>query len=169
MMRLSNNLEDFFRHILKISSSMYESSGSQFFRITTGIQSGPDTFDESRFVMIFLTILRVMEICSLRLVLEGKTGKEIPESSSLKFFENFLANCIVLSDAEDNTCGPLNPLNRGSIENTISSSPIVMWEVINSSVLVAYGSLAASRTIVQRILACLNFTIDFEDLFCWYK
>ena len=40
---------------------------------------------------------------------------------------------------------------------------------MNSSVLVAYGSLAASRTIVQRILACLNFTIDFEDLFCWYK
>ena len=155
--------------MLKRSASMCERSGPQFFRITTGIQSGPDTFDESRFIMIFLTILRVMEICSLRLVLEGKTGKEIPESSSLKFFENFLANYIVLSDAEDSTSGPLNPLNRGSIENTISSSPIVMWEVINSSVLVAYGSLAASRTIVQRILACLNFTIDFEDLFCWYK
>ena len=27
---------------------MYESSDSQFFRTTTGIQSGVDTFDESR-------------------------------------------------------------------------------------------------------------------------
>ena len=41
----------------KNSASMYESSGSQFFKTTTGIQSGPDTFDESRFVMTFLTLL----------------------------------------------------------------------------------------------------------------
>ena len=87
---------------------MYESSGSQFFRTTTGIQSGPDAFDESRFVMTFLTILRVMEIlCSFRLVLEGKTGKEIPESLRLEFLEKFLSN-FALSDAEDNTSGPLN-------------------------------------------------------------
>ena len=64
---------------------MYESSGSQFFRITTGIQSGPDVFDESRFVLTFLTFLGVMEIiCSLRLVLEEKTGKKIPEPSRLE-------------------------------------------------------------------------------------
>ena len=62
---------------------MHENSGSQFF----GIQSGPDTFDESRFVMTFPTILVVTEIlCSLRLVLEGKTGKEIPK---LEFSEKF--------------------------------------------------------------------------------
>ena len=60
---------------------MYESSGSQFFRTTTGIQSEPGAFDESRFVITFLTILEVMVIlCHFRLVLEGKTGKEIPES-----------------------------------------------------------------------------------------
>ena len=36
------------------------------------------------------TILGVTEIlCSLRLVLEGKTGKEIPESSRLELFEKF--------------------------------------------------------------------------------
>ena len=41
-----------------------------------GIQSGPNAFNKSRFVMTFLTILGVTEIlCSLRLVLEGKTGK----------------------------------------------------------------------------------------------
>ena len=61
---------------------MYESSGSQFFRTTTGTQSGPDAFDKSRFIMTFLTILGVTEIlCSFRLVLEWKTGKEIPKSS----------------------------------------------------------------------------------------
>ena len=59
---------------------MYESSGSQFSKSATGIQSGPDTLDESRSLMTFLTILEVMEIlCSFRLVLEEKTGKEIPE------------------------------------------------------------------------------------------
>ena len=92
---------------------MCGSSGSQFFRTTTGIQSGPDAFDESRFIMTFLTILEVMVIlCRFRLVLEGKTGKEIPESSRVDFLEKFLANTFALSDAEDNTPGPRN---RGGI------------------------------------------------------
>ena len=92
---------------------MYKSSVSQFFRTTSGIQSGSDAFDESRFVMTFLAILGVMEIlCSFRLVLEGKTGKEIPESSRFEFLEKFLANNFALSDAENNTSGPLN---RGGI------------------------------------------------------
>ena len=109
-MRPSNNLENkTFKHILKISASVYESSGSQSFRTTTGIQSGPDAFDESRFVMTFLTILGVTEILSsLRLVLEGKTSKEIPESSRLEFFKEFLGNNFALSEAKDNTSGPLN-------------------------------------------------------------
>ena len=51
-------------------------------------------------------------LCSFKLVLEGKTGKEIPESSRLKCLENFLGNNFALSDAEDNTSGPLN---RGGI------------------------------------------------------
>ena len=93
-MRPSNNLESqTLSDTLKSLASMYESSGSQFFRTTTGIQSGPDAFDETRFVMTFLTILGVVEIlCSFRLVLEGKAGKEIPESSRLEFLEKFLAN-----------------------------------------------------------------------------
>ena len=58
--------------------------------------------------MTFLTILGVTEIlCSFRLVLEGKTGKEIPESSRLEFLEKFSANNFALPDAEDNTSGPL--------------------------------------------------------------
>ena len=59
--------------------------------------------------MTFLTILGLTEIlCSFRLVQEGKTGKEIPESSRLEFLEKFSANKFALSDAEDNTSGPLN-------------------------------------------------------------
>ena len=82
-MRPSSNLQNkTLSDTLKSLAGMYGSSGSQFFRTTAGIQLGPDTFDESRFVMTFLTILGVMEIvCSFRLVLEGKTGKEISESS----------------------------------------------------------------------------------------
>ena len=69
-----------FWNILNSSASMYESSGSQFFRTTIGIQKSPDAFDESKFVMTFLTILGVREIlCSFRLVLEGQRGKDIPE------------------------------------------------------------------------------------------
>ena len=40
---------------------------------------------------------------------------------------------------------------------------------MDSFVLVAYARLAASRTLLQRLLACLNFTLDSGDLFCWYK
>ena len=35
--------------------------------------------------MTFLIIVGVTEICCFRLVLEGKTSKEIPESSRLEF------------------------------------------------------------------------------------
>ena len=156
---------------------MYESSGSQLFRTTTGIQSGPDAFDESRFVMTFSTILGVMDIlCSFRLVLEGKTGKEIPESSRFEFLEKFSANNLALSDAEDNTSGLLNrggiadlPLLRRLFAIHQKSREPSFWEVVDSFVLVAHTSLADSRTLLQQLLACLNFTLDSEDLFCWYK
>ena len=169
--------QDSFRHILKSSASIYESSGSQFFRTTTGIQSEPDTFDESRFAITFLTTLGVIEIlCSFRLVLEGKTGKEIPEPSRVEFLEKFLANNFVLSQAKDNISWPLN---RGGIADLCllktlfaicqKSREPSFWEVMDSFVLVAYASLAASRTHLQRLLACLNYTLDTEDLSCCYK
>ena len=76
------------------------------------MQSGRDDFDKSRFIVTFLTILGVTERCSFRLVLEGKKGKETPESSRLEFLEKFSANNFLLSDAEDNTSGLSN---RGGI------------------------------------------------------
>ena len=85
---------------------MEESSGSQFFRTTTEIQLGPDALDKSRSILTFITILGVKEVlCSFKLVLEGKTGKDIPESSRIQFLEKFSANNFALSDAEDNTSG----------------------------------------------------------------
>ena len=86
--------------------------GSHFFRTTTGLQSGPDAFDKSSFLMTFLTLLGVAGICIRRLVLEGKIAKEIPETSRLEFLEKFSVNNFALSYAEDNTSGPLN---RGGV------------------------------------------------------
>ena len=34
---------------------------------------------------------------------------------------------------------------------------------MDSFVLLAYASLAASRTLLQQLLACLNYTLDSED------
>ena len=42
-------------------------------------------------------------------------------------------------------------------------------EVMDSFILLAYASLAASRTFLQRLLACLNFTLESEDFSLWYK
>ena len=127
--------------------------------------------------MTFLTILGVTEIlCSFKWVLEGKTGKEIPASSRLEFLEKFSANSFASSDAEDNSC---RPLNRGGIADLTwlrillaicqKSREPSFWGVVDSFVLLAYASLAASRTLLQRLLACLNCTLESEDLSFWYK
>ena len=47
-------------------------------------------------------------LCSFKLGLDGKTGKEVPESSRLEFTEKFSANSFALSYAADNTSGSLN-------------------------------------------------------------
>ena len=82
--------------------------------------------------------------------------------------EKFSANNFALSDAEDNTS---SPLNRGGIADlpllrTLLAS---FWEVMNSFVLLAYASLAASRTLLQQLLAYLDFTLESEDSSFWYK
>ena len=110
-----------------------------------------------------------------QIVLAGKTGKAIPESSRLEFLEKFSPNTFDLSDAEDNTSGPLErggiadlSLLRSLMAICQKSREPSFWEVIES-VLLAYGSLAASRTLLQQLLACLNFTLESEDLSFWYK
>ena len=90
--------------------------------------------------MTFSTILGVTEILfSFRSVVEGKTGKELPESSRLEFLEKFSANNFTLSDAEDNTSGPLN---RGGIADLLLLRTLLairqklqepsFWEVLDS-------------------------------------
>ena len=103
----------------------------------------PEAFDKSRFVITFLTILGVTEIlCSFRLVLDGKKGKEIPESSRLEFLEKFSANNFALLDAEDNTSRPVNrrviadlPLLRKLLAICQKSQELHFWEVMDSFVL----------------------------------
>ena len=101
-----------------------------------------------------------MEIlCSFKLVLERKTGKKTPESSRLEFKEKFSAKNFALLHAEDNTSGPLNtggiadlPLLRTLLAIRQESREPGFWEVMDSFVLLAYTSLAASRTLLQRLL-----------------
>ena len=66
---------------------------------------------------------------------------------------------------EDNTSGSLNrgsiadlPLLRTLLAIRQKSREPSFWEVMDSFALVAYASLAVSRTLLQRLLACLNFT-----------
>ena len=127
--------------------------------------------------MTFLTILEVTEIlCSFKLVQEGKTGKEIPESLRLEFLEKSSANNFALSVAEDNTFGPSKsggianlPLLRALLAIHQKSREPSFWKVMDSFVSLAYASLAATRTLLQRLLACLNFTVEAENLSFWCK
>ena len=91
--------------------------------------------------MTFLTILGVIEILhSFRLVLEGKKGKEMPESSRLEFLEKLSANTFAISDSEDNTSGSLNgadiadlPLLRSLLPISQKCRDPTFWEVMEFS------------------------------------
>ena len=85
-----------------------------------------------------------------------KKSKGIPASSRLEFSEKFSANNFALSDAEDNNSGPLN---RRSIVDLFLLTKLLaisqkfrdpsFWEVMmDSFALLAYSSLAASRTLL---------------------
>ena len=85
----------------------------------------------------------------------------------------FSANSFALSNAEGSTSRLINrqgiadlPLLRTL---NVPRAELLGSDFFYSFVLLAYASLAASRTLLQRLLACLNFTLDSEDLFCWYN
>ena len=128
--------------------------------------------------MTFSTNLGVTEIlCSFRLVPEEKHVKRnIPELSRLELLEKFLANNFDLSNAEDNTSGPLNrrgtadlPLLRTLLAICQKSREPSISEVIDPFILLEYAILAVSKTLLQWLLACPNFTLDSEDWIWWYK
>ena len=54
------------------------------------------------------------------------------------------------------------PLLRTLLAIRQNSREPSFWEVMDSFVLVACANLAASRTLLQRLLACLNFTLGSE-------
>ena len=160
---------------------MYENSGSQFSRTTTGIHSVPDTFDEWRFVTTFSTILEITQIlCSLKLVLERKRGKEILESSRLEFFEKNFSKQICFIKYRRQHLWTIEQRMYSRfifIESTISNFPKVSRaQFLESdglfcfiSKFASYASLAASRSLLQRLIACVNFPLDSKYFFCWYK
>ena len=96
---------------------------------------------------------------------------------SSRFLEKlFLVNSSALSDVKDNNSRRLNrggitdfPLLRTALAIHQKSLEQGYWEVMYSFLLLAYVSLAASRTLLQQLLPCSNFTLDSEDLFCSYK
>ena len=144
-----------FRELLKSSASTYESSGSQFFKTTNVIQSGWDAFDKSKIILTFLTILGVREIwCDFRLVVEGKTVKEILKSTRLEFLQKLWANNSGLSGGEDSTSRLLNrkgiadlPLLRTLLAIHQKFWELIFFEVTDSFVWLAYASLATSGTL----------------------
>ena len=113
--------------------------------------------------------LQFQILCNFKLVPEGKTGKE--RVIKIRVLVKFLANSLDSSDAEDNTSGLLN--KRGIADLSLLRTLLAIhqkswdpsfWKVLDSIALVAYASLAASRTLFQW-LACLNFILDL----CWFK
>ena len=92
---------------------MHEISGSEFFRTSTRIQSGPAAF---RWIKVHYDLFNHFErhanIMSYTLVPKGKTGNETTESSRLEFSEKLIAHKFPWSDAADNTSGAFN---RGGI------------------------------------------------------
>ena len=102
-MRSSNSLEG------KILSGIYWKDQLLCLKVQTHSSLEPLEFNRcqsvlKRLVVIFVNNLRVTGIlCSCRLVLEGKAGKEIPDSLRVELLEQISANNLVLSNKENNS------------------------------------------------------------------
>ena len=90
-----------------------------------------------------------------QIVIEVETIEEIPDWSRLEFLEKYWANNFAWSDAEDNLS---RLLNRGGKADLLLLRTLLaicqkyqeasFWEMMNCFVLLAYTSLAASRTLL---------------------
>ena len=116
-------------------------------------------------------------LCSFKLVLEGKTGKEVSESSRLEFLEKFSKNNFALSDAEDSTFGPLNRRRYSRftfVENTIGNSPkVTSVKFLGSNGLFCFISISKFGSFKNPFAKITSlselYTLEAEDISSWYK
>ena len=108
--------------------------------------------------MTFLNILGVTGVlCIVRLVLEGKTIKEIPKWLRLEFFKKFLVLYQIYRRQLLWAVEQMRYIIKFSfVENTMLTAireklrELRLWDMMGSFVLVASASLAASRTLYFR-------------------
>ena len=145
-MRLSNNLEN------KTPSDIYWTVQLIYMKVQVHSSSEPPLeynqvqtcLRNQAQLWPSLPTCELQDFYSFRTVLEGKLGKEIPEMSRLEFLKKIPANNFALSDAEDNTSGPLNrrsitdlPLLQTLLPIYLKSLESSFWEVMDSFDLIA--------------------------------
>ena len=106
------------------------------------MQSGLDAFENSRIIMTFLTTFGVREIlCDFRLFLEGKTVKEIPESSRLELLQKLskvvsnspkVLRAWVLRNIYDNS--NLDPLTKLTSSSRSTEFKDIFWWKISQMI-----------------------------------
>ena len=108
---------------------------------------------------------------------EGKTEKGIDTKIiKTRVFRKVFSKqvCFIRYRQQDLQANRQRKYSRFTfVENTIRNSPKVprarFFGSDKTLVLLANASLAVATTLLQQLLACLNFTLNSEDLFCWYK
>ena len=122
---------------------------------------GPVASDQSKLFTTILTILGVTEIlCSFILVLEGKTGKKMSESSILKFLEKVFRKQFCFIRCTSLLVIASGLFDRGGIVDLLLFRRLLaicqrsrepsFWEVMFFFVILAYTSSAISRTYLQQ-------------------
>ena len=87
----------------------------------------------------------------------------MPVPSSLELLEKFSGHNFALSDAEGNTSRLLNRGGTADLPLLRTLLAIRQKSREPTFILLACASLAASEPLLQRLLACLNFTLESKD------
>ena len=93
----------------------------------------------------------------------------------MEFLERFLGNSFALSDVEDNTPKLLNrsPIRSPKVLRAKFLGFHGLFNFINSKFCSFKDPFAMICKLVCKLmilqLACLNFTLDSQDLYCWFK
>ena len=111
--------------------------------------------------MTFLTILGVTEIlCSFRLVLEGKTGKEIPESSRFRVLRKVFSKQFCFMRCRRQYPGPLN---RGGIADL--SLLGTLWQLKKNNFMAPFYGWGSTASRLEPFRGgSLLFTTKFPEI-----